>query len=92
MTYDRSRFYGMDPDEAEHGSRQMNEGAAQVRGMVDQISALLGEVVWEGADSQRFLGDWDGSLRPELHRAMTNLQQNADELGRRAQLQRQASS
>ncbi|SDP22809.1 Proteins of 100 residues with WXG [Pedococcus dokdonensis] len=92
MTYDRSRFYGMDPDEAEQGSRQMNEGAAQVRGMVDQISALLGEVVWEGADSQRFLGDWDGSLRPELHRAMTNLQQNADELGRRAQLQRQASS
>ena len=51
MTYDRSRFYGMDPDEAEHGSRRMNEGASQVRGMVDQISALLGEVVWEGADS-----------------------------------------
>jgi hypothetical protein len=92
MTYDRSRFYGLDPDEAEHGSRHMNEGASQVRGMVDQISALLGEVVWEGADSQRFLGDWDGSLRPELNRAMANLQENADELGRRAQMQRQASS
>ena len=92
MTYDRSRFHGMDPDEAEHGSRRMNEGASEVRGMVSQISALLGEVVWEGADSQRFLGDWDGNLRPELNRAMANLQENADELNRRAQMQRQASS
>ncbi len=92
MNYDRSKFHGMDPDEAEQGSRRMNEGAEQVRGIVGQVSALLDSVVWEGADSQRFMGDWDGSLRPELNRAMDNLQGNADELGRRAQMQRQASS
>lgn len=92
MTYDRSKFYGMDPDEAEHGSRQVNEGASQVRGMVGAISSLLDSIVWEGDDSHRFMSDWNGSLRPELNRAMDNLQANADELHRRAQLQREVSS
>lgn len=92
MTYDRSTFYGMDPDEADRGSRQVNEGASQVRGMVGAISSMLDSIVWEGEDSSRFMGDWNGSLRPELHRALDNLQANADELSRRAQLQREVSS
>ena len=92
MTYDRSKFYGMDPDEADRGSRQVNEGAAQVRGMVGAISSLLDSVVWEGGDASQFMGDWNGSLRPELNRAMDNLQANADELSRRAQMQREVSS
>lgn len=89
--YDRNRFYGMDPEESHQGARQMNQGASQVRGMVDQISQLLGEVTWEGNDAKAFLRDWDGSLRPELNKAMDNLQENADELHRRARMQEEAS-
>ena len=92
MSYDRSTFYGIDPDETDHGARQVNEGATQIRGMVGAISSMLDSFVWEGGDAERFMGDWGGSLRPELHKAMDNLQANVDELHRRAQQRREVSS
>lgn len=89
--YDKTQFHGIDPEYSRQASRRMDDGAASLKEMVGSISAMLSQVTWVGADAQRFAGEWDGSLRPELQAATQNLQENAAELARRAQMQEEAS-
>lgn len=90
--YDRSSFYGIDPEYSRDASRQMDSQAVQLKGAVDNMSALLEAVLWIGPAAERFKTDWDGSLRPELHNAADSLRDNAAELRRRADLQDEVSS
>lgn len=91
MTHDASRFYGIDTEYARTSSRQMDSSASDLGGMVGNISAMLGSVVWTGPAAKRFKQDWDGALRPELEAATTSLAENARELHRRADMQDQVS-
>lgn len=91
MSHDASRFYGIDTTYARQSSRQMDASAQDLGGMVGNISAMLGSVVWVGPAAQRFKQDWDGSLRPELEAARQSLSESAHELGRRADLQDEVS-
>lgn len=89
--YDKSQFYGIDPDTSREASRRMGDGASGLQAMVGSISAMLSQVTWVGADASRFASEWDGSLRPELAAATENLRENAAELDRRARMQEEAS-
>ena len=92
MTYDRSRFYGIDTEYSREQSRQMDSGASDLQGMVNDVSALVDAVLWIGPAAGRFQQDWNGSLRPELQAATDTLHENAAELRRRADLQDEVSS
>ncbi len=92
MVYDRSRFYGIDTEYSREQSRRMDSGAADLKAMVNNVSAMVDAVLWIGPAADRFKQDWDGSLRPELESATDTLQQNAAELRRRADLQDEVSS
>lgn len=89
--YDRTRFFGIDPQQSRQHARAMQTGAGQIDGIVGQIGSLLDSVQWSGPGAQRFLGEWGGALRPELQAAAENIRQNAVELERRAQMQEDAS-
>ena len=91
MTHDPSRFYGLDTQYSREASRGMEQGAQDLGSMVSDISALVDEVLWIGPAAQRFKGDWDGSLRPELSAACESLSDSARELHRRAELQDEVS-
>lgn len=89
--YDRSTFHGIDAQQSRQQARAMKTGAGDLDGIVGQIGSLLSQVQWSGAGAERFLGEWDGALRPELAAAAENIRQNAVELDRRAQMQEDAS-
>lgn len=89
--YDKSQFYGSDPEYNRQASRSMDATAENLKGLVGSISSMLEQVTWVGADAQRYVSDWNGSLRPELDAATENLRENAAELARRAEMQEQAS-
>lgn len=89
--YDKSTFHGIDAQYSRQQARAMQTGAGDLDGIVGQIGSLLSQVQWSGPGAQRFLGEWDGALRPELQAAAENIRQNAVELDRRAQMQEEAS-
>lgn len=89
---DKSQFYGIDPNETRAASRRMDGGASSLKSVIGDISSLLEQVQWTGPGSQRFVGEWNGSLRPELNAAADHLHENAVEMERRAQMQEEASA
>lgn len=89
--YDKRTFHGIDAQQSRQQARAMRTGAGELDGVVGQIGALLSQVQWSGAGADRFLGEWDGALRPELQAAAENIRQNSVELDRRAQMQEDAS-
>ncbi len=90
--YDRTRFYGIDTEYSRDASRRMDSQASDLKGMVDNVSALVESVLWLGPAANRFKQDWDGALRPELQQAAQSLHENAIELRRRADLQDEVSN
>jgi len=89
--YDKSQFHGIDPEYSREASQNMDKTADNLKGLVGSISSMLEQVTWVGGDAQRFVGEWHGALRPELDAAAQNIQENAAELARRAQMQEEAS-
>ena len=89
--YDKSTFHGIDPQYSRQQARAMQTGAGDLDRIVGQIGSLLSQVQWSGPGAQRFRGEWDGALRPELQAAAENIRSNAVELDRRAQMQEDAS-
>lgn len=85
------RMQGMDTDHGREVSRQMDDHAGQVHGMVQGISSLLASVEWTGADAQRFSSDWSGSFAPQANGAVNSLQDNAAVLRQHADRQDAAS-
>ena len=89
--YDKSTFYGIDPQHSRQQARAMRTGAGELDSIVGQIGSMLSSVTWSGAGADRFLGEWHGALRPEIQAAAENIRTNSVELDRRAQLQEDAS-
>ncbi|MBN8883755.1 hypothetical protein EDD28_0793 [Salana multivorans] len=92
QSYDRSTFYGIDTQATRDGATSMQGNADDLGSMVQDISSLLGEVLWIGPAAQRFKGEWDGSMRPQMQQAADSLQANAAEMRRRADAQDAASA
>lgn len=91
MSYDKSQFYGLDPEYSREASQGMEASADDLRNVVGDISAVLQDVLWIGPAAHRFKQDWDGSLQPELQAACDSLTDNARELRRRADMQDEVS-
>lgn len=91
-SYDRSTFYGIDTESTRQGATQMQGNAQDLGSMVSDISAMLGEVLWIGPAAQKFKGEWDGSMRPQMQQAADSLEENATEMRRRADAQDAASA
>ena len=89
--YDKSTFHGIDPQYSRQQARAMRTGAGDLDGIVGQIGSMLSQVTFTGPGAERFLGEWDGALRPQLQAAAENIRTNSVELDRRAQLQEDAS-
>ena len=85
-------FQGMDVPQARAAAHQMDGGAAQVKNLVNQVTALLGSVTWTGEDARRFQQDWHGAFQPQLRGAMTVLEEKARELRERAEAQENKSA
>lgn len=85
-------FQGMDVAQARAAARQMDGGAAHVKSLVNQVTAMLNSVTWVGEDARRFRGDWDGTFQPQLKGALTALEQKAQELRWRADAQERKST
>lgn len=92
QNYDRSTFYGIDTQSTREGATQMQGNADDLGSMVQDISALLQDVLWIGPAAQRFKGEWDGSMRPQMQQAAESLAANATEMRRRADAQDAASA
>jgi len=90
--YDRSRFYGIDTEYTRDTSHRMDTHADEMKGMIAGVSAMLDSVLWIGPAAQRFKGDWDGSMRPQIESAADSLHENAAEMRRRADLQDEVSN
>lgn len=90
--YDRSRFYGIDTEYSRNTSQRMDTHAAEMKGMVNNVSAMLESVLWIGPAAHRFKGDWEGSMRPQIESAADSLHENATEMRRRADLQDEVSN
>ncbi|WP_129667267.1 WXG100 family type VII secretion target [Phytoactinopolyspora endophytica] len=88
---DKSSFMGIDPEQTQEASQQMDASADNLGAMVNMLGSMLDSVYWTGDDATRFMADWNGSLRPELDRATENIRENAVELNRRARMQDEAS-
>ncbi|WP_454296311.1 WXG100 family type VII secretion target [Salana multivorans] len=91
-SYDRSTFYGIDTQSTREGASQMQGNADDLGAMVQDIGALLADVLWIGPAAQRFKGEWEGSMRPQMQQAAESLQANAAEMRRRADAQDAASA
>src|SRR5690625_7725171 len=86
MSHDPSQFYGLDPEYSREASRGMAASADDLRSMVGDISAPLGEVLWIGPAAQRFKQDRVGSPRPGPQAATDALTANARAEDRPARL------
>jgi hypothetical protein len=81
----------IDVGKARQFSGQINGGIGQMQGLIESISALIGDIFWEGDDKLHFSNDWHGNFKPEAARATQSLQETSDEMLRRAHAQEQLS-
>jgi hypothetical protein len=74
----------MDTTQARGHAGKIDSGVSSVKKLIAEISNMLENTYWSGADRERFMADWDGQLRPAAAQVVQNLQSAADELRRRA--------
>lgn len=87
-----SNVSGMDTEQAREVSRNMNQQAGQVAGVVSNISAMLASVNWTGPDAEGFVNDWNGSFAPQANGAAQSLDEQSAVLRTHADRQDQASA
>ena len=84
---------GMNPEEVEQISRDLQNQAAEIQSVMNRIDGLIGrsQSNWWGTDAQQFADKWQSEHKPRL----LNLQQSVQQLGetamRNAQHQRAVS-
>lgn len=74
-------FLGMDILAIQHLARQLDTQANEVERAVGDLTQLIQQTEWFGADSRRFQENWGSSQVPELRRA-AGLLREASELAR----------
>ncbi|OLF12816.1 hypothetical protein BLA60_05980 [Actinophytocola xinjiangensis] len=80
----------MDPDESETASFDLASSSADLGEVTRNISGLLDQLDWQGADATAFRGSW-GQFAPAVLTETEGTGDKATQLWRRAQRQRDAS-
>lgn len=87
-----TQMTGMDVQQVRQLAQQMSNGAQQIRALQQQLSSQLEATPWEGADKQRFVGEWTGTHVRNLIAVATSLETASTDANRNAEQQDAASS
>jgi hypothetical protein len=82
---------GSDPDALEAAAAQLDAAAAELDASAGGLHVLLGALQWIGKIASAFVGQWNTDYRPRLGSTADFIRSAADELGRQAEQQRNAS-
>ena len=84
-------FAGLDVLAIRHLARQLDTQAGEVDSSVREVDQLIRATEWYGADSRRFLEQWETAHAAELRRAAGLLREASQLASRGASNQEQAS-
>lgn len=82
---------GADVEQLDALSRRFRENAEQLRTMTRQLGSQVHAAWWQGADADRFRGDWDGTYSSQLEQVAARLEETSQSVASQASQQRQAS-
>lgn len=83
---------GLDAEEIYHLARSFDLKAEEIEDVVRQLSAGMRDTEWFGPDRDRFEGELDGTITPDLRTLERSLRDTANRLREQARSQQQASS
>ncbi len=83
---------GLDVEAARDLSRNMSSTADNFNQMMQQLSNLINNVEWRGADADNFRNNWQSSAMPNLNQIIEMLRENGTNLARQADEQERVSS
>ena len=84
-------FDGLDIERIHELARAFDQKAEDIEVVLRQLHAGLRETAWIGPDRDRFEGEFDGSISPELRHLERSLRDTATRLRQQAHRQEQAS-
>ncbi|MEO8527524.1 MAG: hypothetical protein ABI435_00430 [Pseudolysinimonas sp.] len=84
-------FFGLDILAIRHLARQLDTQSKEVDVATRELTALIKSTEWYGADSRRFLEQWEATRVPELRRAAALLHEASQLATRGASNQEQVS-
>lgn len=91
MSVDKSRFYGLDTEQCRAESSRLQGHGEQLSGLMGEVQGMLDSVIWKGKNAERFMGSWEGEVRPAMRDGADELHARSAELKARAQHQDQVS-
>lgn len=84
-------FLGLDLVAIRHLSRQLDTQAGEVELAVRELTSLISNTEWYGADQAAFMNDWTSVHAPSLRRASALLREASAAANQGAQAQERAS-
>lgn len=84
-------FLGLDVLAVKALSRQLSDQARELEAMSKELTALLAQTEWTGADQRKFVDDWTSTHRMNLLRGR-ELLQNASEIALESARQQERTS
>lgn len=87
-----AEFIGMNPDEVELLSQQLETKAGDIETILSTLTSALAGTTWTGTDYTRFEEAWQGTITPNLTNAANQLHEASKSAYGDAQAQRNASS
>ncbi|WP_072804067.1 WXG100 family type VII secretion target [Rhodococcoides yunnanense] len=85
-------FWGQDIEQVQQLSRELNNKANEIQGVLTRLTSQLNGVQWKGPDADRFRSEWQGTHTAQLKAVVNALQQASQTASRNAQQQQQTSS
>lgn len=82
---------GLDVQEVQNLSRQMNDAAQQIEGLSSRLTSMLSGTQWIGNDANAFRNDWTGH-QAALRQVVSSLQAASQAAARNAEQQVAASA
>ena len=83
---------GLDPEQMAAVQKLMQSDAQQIRAITSKLDGQLKSAWWEGPDSKKFRGEWDGSYKAQLTKIAAALEAAAQVIGQNVAQQTQASA
>lgn len=87
-----SGFYGGDTEQMRAHAQACTLQARRLEELVEQLTATIGSVAWEGPDADAFRDRWQGEVAPQLDGRGAEMRARGDELERHAEEQDDAST
>ena len=83
---------GLDPGAVRALANQMNNAASEIQQLSNQLTTMLSNTAWVGADHDRFVSEWTGNHVHQLQLVANALTDAASVANQNALQQEQASN